>query len=317
MVFPPDNDRSRFREDGVAWEKVWEVPQLLNSTDVRKWPAVTDLQLHALNLQLHDVLTSIPTMPWEANFNGASFPAYARRIWWLSYAGTALYLVSLWGGMEYMKNRKPFDLKGVLAVWNLALAVFSFVGMIRVVPWLLVIWKTFGWRYTLCRAALPMYGNGPCGPWVIFFIYSKYVELLDTAFLVLRKRKVSFLHWYHHCSVLMYCWHAYVWEMPSGVHFVAMNYSVHAIMYFYYFLAGVCKQPPKWALFVTVLQLSQMAVGIVVTVHHLSIKTFGSVDNCDGHTPNLNAALGMYASYFALFAQFLLARYCKKRNKTA
>ena len=26
--------------------------------------------------------------------------------------------------------------------------------------------------------------------------------------------------------------------MPTGLYFAAMNYSVHAVMYFYYFLAG-------------------------------------------------------------------------------
>jgi len=321
LALPSDNDLSRFRQDAEVWDKAWKMPELLNSRDAGKSPlatAVTDLQRYAWDLQLSDVLlTCIPTMLWEENFDGTAFTAYARRNWWLSYATTALYLVSLWGGIQYMKNRTPFDLKVPLALWNLLLAVFSLAGLMRVVPWLLRILKTFGWSYTLCRTAAPMYGNGPCGPWVILFIYSKYAELLDTAFLVLRKRRVSFLHWYHHCSVLIYCWHAYVWEMPSGIYFVAMNYSVHAIMYFYYFLAGVCKQPPKWALFVTVLQLSQMAGGIVVTVSHLSIMIFGSIDNCDGHTPNLNAALVMYASYFALFAQFLLVRYCKKRDKTA
>jgi hypothetical protein len=319
MTLPADNDRSRFRKDGAVWDQAWELPQLLNSSDLgdsRPANAVTDLHLHAW--ELHDVLlTGLLTLPWELQFTGAAPTAFLRQKWWLSYAATALYLVSLWGGGEYMKNRKPFDLKRPLAVWNLALAVFSFIGMIRVVSWLLVILKTFGWSYTLCRAALPMYGNGPCGLWVALFTYSKYAELLDTAFLVLRKKKVSFLHWYHHCSVLMYCWHATYWEMPSGIYFVAMNYSVHAIMYFYYFLAGVCKQPPKWALFVTTLQLSQMAVGIAVTVTHLSFMIFESVDNCDGYIPNLNAALGMYSSYFALFAHFLLARYCKKRDKTA
>merc|ERR1712008_531769 len=39
------------------------------------------------------------------------------------------------------------------------------------------------------------------------------------------------------------------------------------------------------------LLLAQMAVGIMVTVSHLSIMIFGSVDNCDGHTPNLVAAI--------------------------
>jgi len=312
VTFAVDNDRSRFRD---VWDRVWEDPQLLNSSDVGKSSAaiaVTDLQVHGSA----KLLNCIPTTSWEQHFRGSSYTLHVRQLWWLSYVVVALYLVSLWGGIEYMKSRKPFDLRGPLALWNLVLAVFSFIGMIRLVPWLLVTLKTFGWSYTLCRAAIPMYGNGPCGLWVLLFIYSKYAELLDTAFLVLRKKKVSFLHWYHHCSVLMYCWHASGWETPTGIYFVAMNYSVHAIMYFYYFLAGVCKRPPKWAFFVTVLQLSQMAVGIVVTVSHLSIMISGNVHNCDGHTANLNAALGMYASYFALFAQFLLARYGKKHSKT-
>jgi len=39
-----------------------------------------------------------------------------------------------------------------------------------------------------------------------------------------------------------------------------------------------------------------------------------TVPNCDGHIPNLWAALMMYASYFILFAQFLFFRYCQKSN---
>lgn len=88
------------------------------------------------------------------------------------------------------------------------------------------------------------------GFWVCLFIFSKYLELIDTVFLVMRKRKVRFLHWYHHFSVLLYCWHAYTWEMPTGLYFAAMNYTVHAVMYFYYFLSGVLKKPPDWALLV-------------------------------------------------------------------
>merc|ERR1712008_420476 len=88
--------------------------------------------------------------------------------------------------------------------------------------------------------------------------------------------------------------------------------SVHALMYTYYFLAAVCKRPPRWGLFVTVLQLTQMAVGIFVTLKSLSY--IGGVRNCDGYVPNLYAALAMYASYFVLFAKFLFERYCMRRD---
>lgn len=247
---------------------------------------------------------------WEKEFLGPLLSAVCRKWWWMSYLAATSYVFILWAGENWMKDREAFDLKWSLAVWNLSLAIFSFIGALRTVPHLVMMLDRQGLTYTVCRAALVGYGNGATGFWVALFIFSKYAELLDTAFLVLRKRKVGFLHWYHHCSVLLYCWHAYVWEMPTGIYFVAMNYSVHAIMYFYYFLAAACKRPPKWALLVTIMQLVQMAVGVVITLYHLSIMTYGTVLNCDGHVPNLLAALGMYASYFYLFAQFLFRRYC-------
>lgn len=255
--------------------------------------------------------------PFEAenNFDGPSACAMCRSMWWLSYVVASLYLVGLWMGTSSMRHKKPFDLKMPLAAWNLFLAVFSFMGAMRTLPRLLMLLNTQGFDYTLCRAALRGYGSGAPGFWVFLFIYSKYFELIDTVFLVARKRKVGFLHWYHHCSVLLYCWNAYVWEMPTGIYFVVMNYSVHAVMYFYYFLAAVCNKPPKWALAVTVMQLSQMAAGIAVTVSHLMTLMYGRVPNCDGHIPNLTGALSMYASYFILFAQFLFGRYCKKREE--
>lgn len=62
---------------------------------------------------------------------------------------------------------------------------------------------------------------------------------VDTVFLVLRKREVIFLHWFHHVTVLLYCWHAYHHSVAAGLWFATMNYSVHSIMYLYYFM--VCK----------------------------------------------------------------------------
>jgi hypothetical protein len=41
-------------------------------------------------------------------------------------------------------------------------------------------------------------------------VVGRFAELIDTAFLVLRKRTVNLLHWYHHASVLYYCWLWYV-----------------------------------------------------------------------------------------------------------
>lgn len=100
-----------------------------------------------------------------------------------------------------MKNRQPFSLKTSLAAWNLFLSVFSFMGALRTVPHLLNNLYQFGFYYTTCAAAPGAYGLGASGMWVTLFIFSKIPELVDTAFIVLRKKPLIFLHWY------VCCWH--------------------------------------------------------------------------------------------------------------
>jgi len=295
MALGPDNLRTMYREDPRFFYERWS-NATVGATTQQHW------------LYPYEI---------ENNFDGAHLCAACRSRWWMSYVVVTFYLIGLWVGTSSMRHRQPFDLKKPLAAWNLFLAVFSFIGTLRTAPVLLTMLNTHGFSYSLCRAAAPGYGDGPSGLWVCFFIFSKYFELIDTVFLVVRKKKVGFLHWYHHCSVLLYCWNAYVWEMPTGIYFVVMNYFVHAVMYFYYFLAAVCARPPKWALAVTVMQLSQMAIGVVVTISHMQILTSNTVSNCDGHIPNLTGALTMYASYFVLFAQFLFGRYCKRHDNKA
>jgi elongation of very long chain fatty acids protein 6 len=36
---------------------------------------------------------------------------------------------------------------------------------------------------------------------------SKVPETIDTLFIVLRRQKLIFLHWYHHATVLVYCFY--------------------------------------------------------------------------------------------------------------
>ena len=132
---------------------------------------------------------------------------------------------------------------------------------------------------------------------------------MDTFFIVIHKKPLIFLHWYHHISVLLYCWHAYVTKAPAGLFFVSMNYGVHAIMYFYYFLMAVkCK--PKWfnSIWITVAQISQMVVGVAVTAGGFILPPrFATV--CEIKPENNMAALIMYGSYLMLFVQFFVQRY--------
>ena len=140
-------------------------------------------------------------------------------------------------------------------------------------------------------------------------------ELIDTFFILIHKKPLIFLHWYHHISVLAYCWHSYVTKAPAGIVFCVMNYAVHAIMYFYYFLMAVkCK--PKWfnSMYITVSQISQMVVGVAVTILSFVMPhTYGS--SCKIKKENNVAAFIMYGSYLMLFVQFFFKRYSGKTEK--
>jgi elongation of very long chain fatty acids protein 6 len=97
-----------------------------------------------------------------------------------------------------------------------------------------------------------------------------------------------------------------------------MNYGVHAIMYGYYFLMAI-KMKPKWlnAMFITGAQISQMVVGVIVTVFAFYFYQTENDDSnpCYIQKENNIAAFIMYGSYLFLFMQFFTLRYQPRSRK--
>jgi elongation of very long chain fatty acids protein 6 len=226
-------------------------------------------------------------------------------------AACVIYMVMIGLGQLYFQNRSRWQWRYTLALWNLFLAAFSGLGMMRTLPQLIHNLTTLSIRDNLCLNPQATFGSGSTGLWVQLFVLSKFPELLDTFFIVIHKKPLIFLHWYHHITVLLYCWHSYVTTSPPGIFFVVMNYSVHASMYFYYFLMAVHLKP-KWfpAVLITMFQISQMIVGVIVTVVAFYYYTKHKQDgSCQIEAENNTAAFGMYGSYLFLFLQFFIGRY--------
>lgn len=142
----------------------------------------------------------------------------------------------------------------------------------------------------------------------MLFIFSKIPELIDTVFIVLRKKPLIFLHWYHHVTVLLFCWSAYATLAGSGLYFVAMNYTVHAMMYGYYCLQALNMCPKSFpAYLITLSQISQMFVGTGVCVSAWYFMLSGK--SCNNDLSNLVAGALMYGSYLYLFCEFAYKRY--------
>ncbi|VDN55887.1 unnamed protein product [Dracunculus medinensis] len=247
-------------------------------------------------------------MPFERNFDSVSSTKWMQNNWNYSIYYSILYVICIYAGQKLMESRKAFILDQPLFLWNLILAIFSLIGVIRMSPEMWWSITANSWSHSICCAS---FAQGVTGFWTETFAMSKLVEFGDTAFIVLRKRPLLFLHWYHHVTVLVYTWHAYKDHTASGRWFIWMNYTVHAFMYTYYAMRAKGFNLPKWsAMMITVLQILQMVGGVVIGLAVFRIKLSGQ--HCQQTWNNLYFSFTIYFSYFLLFINFFYHTYLKK-----
>ncbi|XP_028651022.1 elongation of very long chain fatty acids protein 6-like [Erpetoichthys calabaricus] len=248
---------------------------------------------------------------FERSFDEREAIQWMQENWSKSFLFSAVYAAVIFGGQHFMKERQKMELRRPLVIWSLSLAVFSIVGALRSGKYMLHILNKSGFKQSVCDQS---FYNGPISKfWAYAFVLSKAPELGDTVFIVLRKQRLIFLHWYHHITVLLYSWYSYKDRVAGGGWFMTMNFIVHAVMYSYYAAraAGV-RVPRSCAMVVTSMQISQMVMGI--TVSGMVFRWMGD-GNCHSYPDNVFLACLMYISYLILFASFFYQTYLKDRSK--
>jgi len=255
----------------------------------------------------------IPFGATSATFRDAS--KWVSMHYSIPLIACSIYLIAIPVLQQIMKNREALKLTLPLAIWNLSLSLFSLIGVINVFPMIFSHLVNGSLHSNFCVKMDQNYGNSHRSIWLYFFLYSKFPELLDTLFLILRKKDVDFLQWYHHTTVLLFCWQSMATLQPIGVYFCGMNYFVHAVMYFYFFLMATGIRV-RWGKWVTVLQITQMIIGLIL--HFLGLYMILTDRNCTGADLfNLTTGTLMYFSYFLLFLSFFAKRWePKKTTKT-
>eukprot|EP00276_Gloeochaete_wittrockiana_P018606 CAMPEP_0184337496 /NCGR_PEP_ID=MMETSP1089-20130417/5898_1 /TAXON_ID=38269 ORGANISM="Gloeochaete wittrockiana, Strain SAG46.84" /NCGR_SAMPLE_ID=MMETSP1089 /ASSEMBLY_ACC=CAM_ASM_000445 /LENGTH=299 /DNA_ID=CAMNT_0026663285 /DNA_START=62 /DNA_END=961 /DNA_ORIENTATION=+ len=219
----------------------------------------------------------------------------------------------------FPKDHKGFNIKPLVAVWNLFLTVVSvqmFVGII--VPYWDYVQRFGFWNVVCDKDQNISLGDPAMLYWGYVFALSKYFELFDTVFLLLKRpgRKVEFLHWYHHMTVLAFTWYAFYFRLSAGFQFTLFNAFVHSFMYFYYFLRELNISPPTFVQqLLTSLQIFQMIYGIYINTNW-AIMWFN--DGCECASPEIimiSCAI-MYGSYLFLFLKFFFQKYFGGKRPT-
>ena len=272
------------------------------------WHNINGQQLHPL----HRAMASLPFLgSYEQSFSTESAIEWMENNWVLSIYVGAIYLTLVFVGRQWMKPKPSWNLQRPLLFWNTGLAIFSALGSLKFLPVLIDALATGGMGYSVCYT--PLWSTPHLCLWLFLFCLSKAMELGDTAFLVLRKSPLTFLHWYHHVTVMFYAWYGFTGMSAVANWFCTMNYVVHTFMYTYFAVRAYGYRIPNWiAQTITILQLMQFFLGLYTNFLAYYMKRSGVKCALDENTFHIGMVI--YGTYFLLFLNFFYNRYLKKKK---
>ncbi|XP_067136221.1 very long chain fatty acid elongase 6-like isoform X1 [Centruroides vittatus] len=287
-----------------------------NDSPLREISNNFTVEMEAIVNNSSSTLSTIPhysiVFNFENEFDQQVKKEWMKNYWQLSLYSVSVYMIFIFAGRAYMKSRPPFDLRRILTVWNIVLAVFSIMGTLRTMPEFLHVIREFGLTFSVCNPTF-MQHTKVSGFWAWMFTLSKISELGDTVFIVLRKQKLIFLHWYHHITVLLFVWYTYTEYLGPARWFMVMNYFVHSFMYSYYALRALRISVPKFvAQAITTVQIIQMFAGCFVCFWAYRTKLRGEF--CQISMRSSHLAILMYVSYLVLFSRFFYNSYLKPKQ---
>ncbi|KAG8823358.1 hypothetical protein FRC19_004080 [Serendipita sp. 401] len=273
---------------------------------------------------LADTLLStnlLPTLPYHlTHWVPGSTPLTTTPVVLSTIAG---YLATIFTIQHLLRDSKPYVLNTWFRAHNIVLSVGS-----GILLWLMaeeigpLVWK-HGFRWGICNEAA---WTPRMEFYYIINYYIKYVELIDTVFLALKKKDLAFLHVFHHAATALLCWNQLNGKTSVSWTVITLNLFVHVIMYYYYYGTAGGRRF-WWKQHVTTMQITQFVIDISI-VYYATFQLFASrfhsqysflpkTADCAGSE---NAALfgcGLLSSYLFLFIQFFIRTYVLKGKKKA
>lgn len=140
----------------------WIRPDLISSccesgNHLWYWIAAEFLNIRATywkTEEMNYLEITLPNYSYVFNFE-EEFEHHDTRIWmtknWTNgFYFCGIYMILIFGGQHYMQSRPRFELRGVLSLWNTALAAFSIIGACRTAPEFFHVLKNYGLYHSVC-----------------------------------------------------------------------------------------------------------------------------------------------------------------------
>ncbi|CAO1629352.1 unnamed protein product [Parajaminaea phylloscopi] len=233
------------------------------------------------------------------------------------------YLVVVLGGRELMRKYRipPMELRSLFVLHNILLSVGSGLLLACFLEEILPIWYQHGFFAAIC--AQESWTQRMEALYIINYFF-KYWELLDTVFLVLKKKPLAFLHVYHHWATALLCFSQLLGRTSVSWVVITLNLFVHVVMYAYYALTSLKIRCP-WKRAVTSLQILQfiLDLGVVyfasythfVAAYNVPLPHMGSCAAGKEHA--VFSGVSILSSYLVLFVLFYRKTYNKKPRSVA
>ncbi|XP_035222946.1 elongation of very long chain fatty acids protein 1-like [Stegodyphus dumicola] len=213
-------------------------------------------------------------------------------------------------GPAIMKNREAYDLRWLMVPYNAALVIMNFY-----IFWEYAKVRWSGESEDTCTTL--EFSHNPktyrLAEITWWFYLTKYIELTDTVFFVLRKkeRQLSKLHIIHHSTIPIVVW-SMLRSEPGGYNsfFPLANSFVHVIMYTYYGVAAIGDHVKVHLWFKKYITMTQMIQFVLVLYYMFSRPFYG----CQISYRSLGVNSFIAAFFFVLFCNFYIHEYWLKQE---